>query len=178
MEGLKRIIKDGKVLLIIVLLITIIFMSIGVTTLSNTIKNQEKEASVVNANWGIKISDIQVVNQTSTANPGTPSHTDTTVTLASTLAVPGDTVTYEVTVENTGTIDAVLESQTFIEELNHSETNLIVYTYSQLPDDLKAGETAKFTVTATFDAETTQEQINSSLSKTKTIIGTFNYKQK
>lgn len=178
MEGIKRLMKDGKVLLIIVLLLVIIIMTIGVTILASALKNQETTTIVTKENWGIKISDIQVIDQTATANPGTPSHTDSTVTLAATLNVPGDAVTYEITVQNTGTMDAVLESQTFIEGMSATDSSLIVYTYSQLSDDLKAGETTKFTVTATYDAMTTQDQIDASLSRTKTIIGTFNYKQK
>ncbi len=178
MENVKAMMKDGKVLLIITLLIVIIAMSMVCVVLAKNLNIQETKRTNSDANWEIKITDIQVLNQTSTASPGVPSHTDTTATLAATLTVPGDTVTYEVTVQNSGNIDAVLESQTFVEGALINESNLIIYTYSQLPDELNAGDTTKFTVTASYDAETTQDQINASLSNTKTITGTFNYKQK
>lgn len=178
MEDVKGLMKDGKVLLIIALLIVIIAMSIVCIFLSKSLNVKETKKIDSEAKWEIKITDIQIITQTSTANPGMPSHTDTTATLAATLTVPGDSVTYEITVENFGNIDAVLESQTFIEGISKDESDLIVYTYSQLPDDLNAGDTTKFMVTATYDAETTQDQIDAALSRTKTITGTFNYKQK
>lgn len=170
--------KDGKVIIIVALLIAIIAMSVGYAAFATTLSVNGTAAIDSDASWEIKITDIQVKDRTSTANPGTPTHTDATATFAATLTVPGDTITYEVTVQNTGTIDAALESQTFVEGINENGSNLILYTYSKLPDELNAGDTARFTVTATYDAATTQEQIDAATSKTKTITATFNYKQK
>ncbi len=87
----------------------LVFMGIGYATLSQklTIKGTAK----MQGTWDIKISSMKLVEEkrTGMAKDISHSYTKTTAIFESKLYAPGDSIEYEVTVENQGNIDAVLK---------------------------------------------------------------------
>ena len=67
--------------------------------------------SNITSDWKVLITDIQSnVLSGATTDAKTPTHTETTATFKTNLVSPGDSMQYDITVENRGDIDAVLES--------------------------------------------------------------------
>ena len=104
--------KNLKGYLISGLLVAIVVMSIGYAALSSNLKiNGTAE---ITSSWDIHIKSITVTDTTGTANGGTPTVlTDkTSATFNAQLLSPGDSVTYEVVVENSGSLDGLLSALT------------------------------------------------------------------
>ena len=85
---------------------------------------------------------------------------------------PGDTITYVITIQNAGTINATLDSATFTPD-DKDGSPAISYETTSPATSLLAGEQTTFKVKVTYDAETTE--IPSV--KTKTITGIIKYVQ-
>ena len=86
---------------------------------------------------------------------------------------PGDEITYEITIENQGNIDAVLTDSLFETDLSNS-ANEISYTHTEPAQELKAGASTSFLISITYDKNTTEMPDI----KTKKIIGYIEYAQK
>ena len=82
-------------------------------------------------------------------------HTDTTATFGTTLQSPGDSITYDITIENLGTIDAVLKT---ITKTDTSNSAILFETSGVFEgDELKSHETAKMQVTVTYNPSVTSQ---------------------
>lgn len=144
--------RKGKNIIIGLLCATIVFMGIGFAALSSvlTINGTANIAST----WNVKITNITVQDTTGKAEAGTPTYNATSANFTTTLNEPGDSVTYEVTVTNGGTIDAVLASAS--EGFTNSDDDAIEYTLAEsnpaTNSKLESGQTQKFVVTATYKA--------------------------
>ena len=107
----------------------------------------------------VLITDIQSRNVIGRAeNAEEPSHTETTATFKTNLYLPGDSITYDVTVENQGSIDAVLKTI----QKSDSNNNAIIFETSGIQEGevLKASESTKFSVTVSYNASTTSQPSN------------------
>ena len=104
-------------------------------------------------------------------NAEEPSHTETTATFKTNLYLPGDSITYDVTVENQGSIDAVLKTI----QKSDSNNNAIIFETSGIQEGevLKASESTKFSVTVSYNASTTSQPSN----MTSNLEVTLNYEQ-
>ncbi len=103
---------------------------------------------------------------------GKPTFTNTVANFSSKLVKPGDSITYEITIQNAGTINAVLSSATFQEDTENGSP-AINYETTEPASSLPAGQETKFTITVSYDQETSQiPEI-----KTKTITGIIEYEQ-
>ena len=74
------------------------------------------------------------------------------------MYLPGDSITYDVTVENQGSIDAVLKTI----QKSDSNNNAIIFETSGIQEGevLKASESTKFSVTVSYNASTTSQPSN------------------
>lgn len=180
---------------IVVLLAVVLLMSIGFAAFSTNLKIMGS-ARVVNS-WDVKITNIALKpssldksNPYGTAkspatNPGgitNPTYTDTTATFYSTLGVPGDSVTYVITIVNNGSVDAIVDEVMWIKDDgsldNQYNVSPIIYTYS-FPNRnqvlAKNGGTTTLEVTVTYDNNVTDQPDDSLLEKTATL--SINYTQ-
>lgn len=127
-------------------------------------------------NWSVAITGITRTSATGATDSTEPSFTGTSATFDTALAYPGATASYEVTVENNGTVDAKLSSLTDLATLNTTAPSYIKYTVTGVTagtTTLAAGATNTVTVTVTWDADSAPTTANES--KTATI--TLNYEQ-
>ena len=128
--------------------------------------------SNITSEWKVLITDIQSRNVVGRAeNAEEPSHTETTATFKTNLYLPGDSITYDVTVENQGSIDAVLKTI----QKSDSNNNAIIFETSGIQEGevLKASESTKFSVTVSYNASTTSQPSNI----TSDLEVTLNYEQ-
>ena len=128
--------------------------------------------SNISSEWKVLITDIQSsVLKGNATDAETPSHTDTTATFKTNLVSPGDSIQYTVTVENQGSIDAVLKTI----QKSDSNNNAIIFDITGIEqgDTLKAHETTTFNVTVTYNRDVTTQPDN--LTSDFTI--TLNYVQ-
>lgn len=152
MDNVKK--KD---ILIIVMLVAVVCMSSAFAMLSQKLEHDGTGA--VEGNWDVKITNI-VESATQGAGVSESASSDLTVaSFAVGLNEPGDSVTYTVTVENNGNIDAKLESITSqaTPEYGTDDNPYVIYTYDGITSEsvLKAGESISFTVTIQYSSEAT-----------------------
>ncbi len=138
--------------------------------------------ATVTSNWQVEMTDIEATSTNgtgtdipyveTTAEDGTQLINASTAKFKADLKSPGDSVTYTVTVENKGDINAKVASISFEEG---DSTAPISYTYSGINQDdvLNASDNTTFTVTVTYDA--TVEGQPETTSNTLTMH--VNYKQ-
>ena len=130
-------------------------------------------ASVTSA-WQVELTDIEATSTNGTgadvasadsgADGGTALINSSTAQFKADLKSPGDSVTYTVTVENKGNINAQVKSIEFTEG---DDSAPISYTYTGINqgDPLTASDTTTFTVTVTYDdtVESQPETLNNTL---------------
>ena len=129
--------------------------------------------SNISSEWNVLITNIQsqVLSGTPEDEAGSPSHTETTASFSTKLYSPGDRMQYTVTVENRGSIDAVLKT---IENTN-SSNEAIIFTINGIEpgDTLKAKESKTFTVDVEYNSEVESQPEN----LTSNLEVTLNYVQ-
>ena len=162
--------KNNKNIIIIALLVVIVAMAVAYSTFATQL-TLDGNAEIV-GEWDVKIVSVEAQEFSEGGKAGTPTNTNTSVTFKAELNEPGDYVTYLVTIENAGTIDAKLQSATF-EADDENGSPAINYTTTQPETSLKAGQQTTFTVTVKYD-ENTKEVPEI---RTKTIKGTIDYVQ-
>ena len=129
--------------------------------------------SNITSEWKVLITNIQsqIVNGTPEDEAGSPSHTETTASFSTKLYSPGDRMQYTVTVENQGSIDAVLKTI----ETTDSNNNAILFEIDGIEEGevLKAGEETSFTVDVAYNSSITDQPEN----LTSDLKVTLNYEQ-
>ena len=142
-------IKKKKNMIIGGLLALIFVMSVGYAAFAT---NLNISGTANTSSWIIKITNITEKTKSGGAGTVSTSYTDLTATFSSTLTQPGDSITYEVTVENQGNIDASLKEVT----KTYTQNKYIEVTYDGLLEGQmlykqgQAGSTAVMEVTVTF----------------------------
>lgn len=176
--------KKGKV--IVALAVIVAFMAVGYALLSQnlTINGNSK----ITADWNVQITGIQETsieggqNMDSTfTTPEAPTFDATSATFNAALPMPGSGVGYLITIENKGTIDAVLTENPVLDAINSQEPTDVSYTLTYNAEGstateegyLKAGETASYAVMVKWDDNATT--VPTTKEKAATI--TFNYQQ-
>ena len=164
--------EKKKSLIIGCLLATIVFMSVGYAALAQTL-NINGTANV-NAEWKVEITGITDSNLVGATVTNTE-FDSTSATFDVDLAYPGATATFNVAVENNGTINAALDSISGLEAANSASPAEIQYeiTGVKAGDKLAAGADTTATVKVTWLA--TSEEIPEVKTKTATI--SLNYVQ-
>lgn len=162
--------KRSRKFILGALLISILIMSIGYAAFATSL-TVNGTAEII-GEWNVKIKNVEVQSSSVDCDPGTPIFTDTNVYLTAKLAKPGDSITYLITIENAGTINAKLNNFSFTPD-DISGSDVISYRTTSPAEQLKAGETTTISVTATYDLSAT----GLSESKMKSITGIVEYGQ-
>ncbi len=124
--------KDSKNGIIIALIITLVFMSVGYAFVSDGLDNNQLTTYMSNNYKNVKITTISSVETVGEAEDVKSLISgDNELKLYPGLYNIGDEITYTVNVSNEGNVDAVLNSISVI-----SEDNSIIYTI----DNINAGD--------------------------------------
>ncbi len=161
--------SNTKTLIIGTLLVVTLAMCIGYSAFATQL-NINGTAEVT-GEWNVKIINIEAQNVSDGCDYGTPQFTDTSATFDAKLMKPGDSITYVITIQNAGTIDATLNNITCTPDENGSPA--IIYTNTEPASSLKAGDQTTFSVNVIYDSKSTEVPSI----KTKTITGTIEYVQ-
>ena len=163
--------KDKKKLVIGILCALIAVMAVGYALLAQELNISG--TSSIDSTWKVEITNIKESEVVGDATSKvTPSYTATTANFSVSLIQPGDSITYEVEVTNSGTLDAVLESI----NVTTDENDAIKYTTSGIKrgDKLtKNGGTNTLTIKVEYDSSVTSQPENT----TSDISVTLNYQQ-
>ncbi len=168
--------KKKKSVIIFIFLVTLLFLTVGYSSFATDY--DIKGIAEITGIWNVKITGvtIEAVDETCLSDeycdPGTPEFTDTSVTFNAKLAKPGNTITYRITIENAGTIEAKLDKIVYDLD-NDTGSSAIYYTATSPQEILKKGETTSFIVQVEYDKDVTEIP----LIKTKSITGTVKYVQ-
>ena len=166
----RKISKVNRNYIIIGLCAILVIMGVGYAAFATQLKING--TANIDSNWNVRITDIQSAVQSGSAtNAVEPSYTDTTATFKTNLVSPGDSMKYDITVSNEGSIDAVLESI----EVNTNENEAITFETSGIEngDKLEASQTDILTVIVSYNSSITSQPENTN----STITVTLNYKQ-
>ena len=105
----KRLNRTNRNYIIAGLCMILVIMGVGYAAFQSQLKISG--TSNIASNFLVKITDIQSTVQSGSASDAQePTHDNTTATFKTNLVSPGDSMKYDITVENQGNIDAVLES--------------------------------------------------------------------
>lgn len=135
--------------IIIMALVGIIFvMSLAFAAFSSLLTING--TATIDNSWNVEIINIVSKDKIGSAsNNGEPVYTKTSATFKTTLVSPGDSMTYDVTIKNKGTIDAKLSKIT----LTDSNNPAIIFETSGVEegDVLKVGEETILTVIVKYN---------------------------
>ena len=138
--------RKKRNIIIGVLCCLLVFMGIGYAILSQTLTING--IGNVKGKWDVQITSIALKSQTGRATEVSSSYTKTTASFEADLYMPGDSIEYEVTVENKGNIDAVLQS---ITPTTTNKVADIKFSHSEIDNTpLTAGKTITFTMKVEF----------------------------
>lgn len=164
--------KSNKNIILVILLLVVVGMAVGYAALSQALVINGT-ANIV-TEWKIAFTDIKEGKMVGAETNTRPSYSATTATFDVNLLYPGASAEYTITVANQGSINAKLTSVDGIETANKATPSDITYSINAKKEDsLSAGETKEYTVTVTWNADSTV--IPETKSKTATI--TLNYEQ-
>ena len=123
----------------------LVFMGIGYALLNQrlTIKGQE----IVMGEWDVRITNITSKNPVGKAKDVSHSFTNTSATFEADLWLPGDSIEYEVTVENKGNVVAALQTVT---PSTVASDNSVKFTHTEIPQILQPGDVKTFTMKVEF----------------------------
>ena len=165
-----------KNIVIVALLAVIALMTTGYAALAQVL--DINGTANISADWAVEITNIELASSTGATNTDgvAPTYDATSATFAVDLAYPGATATYDVTIENKGTIDAKLSSISGVEAANALQPAEIQYevTGVTVNDKLASEGKAVAHVKVTW-VSATEDTIPTATSKTATI--TLNYVQ-
>lgn len=157
--------------LILILLAVVVVMAIGYAAFTQAL-NIEGSAHIT-SKWDVHIEEIAVANEINRGKniSATVSEDKLSADMQTELIMPGSSVTYNITVKNSGTLDAKLSVLNF----NDSNNEAIIFSHSGIAinDEIKSNQTQTFSVTVTFDPNYTHyPEVN-----TSTLTMTLSYVQ-
>lgn len=132
----------------------LVFMGIGYAVLSQTL-NISGTANM-KGTWDIKITDISEASRTGKADPGTPtiSSSGVSATFEVNLWMPGDSITYNITVKNNGNIDATLKE--LVPSVENGVQQVKFSNNAVQGKVLRQSESYTFQVSVVFDEDATE----------------------
>ena len=144
--------------IIVGLCMILVIMGVGYAAFQSQLKISG--TSNIASNFLVKITGIEVSIQSGGAadKPEVTTYNDTSATFGTTLQSPGDSITYDITIENKGSIDATLKT------ISKTDTNnsAIIFETSGVNegDTLNVGEVATMQVTVTYNPSVTSQPSN------------------
>ncbi len=164
--------KAGKNTVIGFLVVAILIMAAGYALLSSQLKITGTAG--VTSSWNVAITSITEGTAIGTASNRTPaSSTGTTATFDVELQKPGDSMTYDVTISNKGSLNAVLDSMVITEGIGGSEA--ITYSVTGVTKGTKLDVNTTNTVTVKVEWDDSLSTMPAVTTKTLTV--TLNYIQ-
>ena len=159
----KRLNSNQRNYIIIGLCMILVIMGVGYAAFQSQLKISG--TSNIGTNFLVKITGIEVSSQSGGAadKPEVTTYNDTSATFGTTLQSPGDSITYDITIENQGTIDAVLKT---ISKTDASNSAILFETSGvNEGDSLNVGETVTMQVKVTYNpsVESQPEDLDSTL---------------
>ena len=132
----------------------LVFMGIGYAVLSQTL-NISGTANM-KGTWDIKITDISEASRTGKADPGTPtiSTSGVSASFEANLWMPGDSITYNITVKNNGNIDAALKE--LVPSVENGVQQVKFSNNAVQGKVLRQKESYTFQVSVVFDEDATE----------------------
>ena len=132
----------------------LVFMGIGYAILSQTL-NISGIANM-RGEWDIKITDISEASRTGKADPGTPtiSSSGVSASFEANLWMPGDSITYNITVKNNGNIDAALKE--LVPSVENGVQQVKFSNNAVQGKVLRQKESYTFQVSVVFDEDATE----------------------
>ena len=165
--------KDRKKRNLIIgsLLAVLVVMTVGYAAFSTQLKITGNAS--ITSNWDVQITGISNGTPTGSAeNAINPTYDILTANMEVNLYSPGDSMTYEITIQNKGTIDATLS------KITKTDTNnpAILFETSGVNegDNLNAGDKTTMTVKITYNPDITTQPEN----PTSELNVTLTYEQK
>ena len=143
----------------------LVFMGIGYALLNQrlTIKGQE----IIMGEWDVRITNITSKNPVGKAKDVSHSFTNTSATFEADLWLPGDSIEYEVTVENKGNVVAALQTVT---PSTVASDNSVKFTHTEIPQILQPGDAKTFTMKVEFLESATSIPSNKDVKYTLDIV--------
>ena len=137
--------RKKRNIIIGVLCSLLVIMGIGYALLNQrlTIKGQE----IIMGEWDVRITNITSKNPIGKAKDVSHSFTNTSATFEADLWLPGDSIEYEVTVENKGNVVAALQTVT---PSTVASDNSVKFTHTEIPQILQPGDAKTFTMKVEF----------------------------
>ena len=151
---MRRAMKKRKQYLLIGLVVICVFLMLGLgyALLSQNLEIQG--TGTITSDWNILITDIVTKEKSSTAtNVTEPSHSGTSATINAKFEVPGDYISYDITVANQGTLNAVLDSIKI--KMKDQEVFLFEVEGIQSGEALNVDEEKTFTLTIRYNENIT-----------------------
>ena len=115
--------------------------------------------SKITSSWDVEITNIESKNIVGSASNKTePTYTKLSATFNTNLVSPSDSITYDITVENKGSVDATLKT---ITKTDTSNSAILFKTYGlKEGGTLQVGKSAILTVKVTYDPSVTKQPDN------------------
>ena len=151
----KRLNRTNRNYIIMGLCAILLIMGVGYAAFQSQLKISG--TSNIASNFLVKITGIEVSSKSGGAadKPEITTYNDTSATFGTTLQSPGDSITYDITIENQGTIDAVLKT---ISKTDASNSAILFETSGvNEGDPLNVGETATMQVKVTYNTAVTSQ---------------------
>ena len=135
------------------LLCLLLIMTIGYSAFSSRL--DIKGSSMVTSKWDIEITDLQVKNILGKAEDVSHSFDTLTANMEANFYMPSDEITYEVTVSNLGTLDAVLDNI----KINMDSQDIIQFKVDGITsgEELKQGTSTKFDLIMKYNENITSQ---------------------
>lgn len=156
--------NDKKNILIIFLLLVVFIMSVGFALLGSNL--EVTATGTIAGDWSVKFANEPITPITKTSGVKEVStQLDTNalkITLNTTFEKPGDKITYEFKVENTGSIDAYLKDVTVVGKTGNTEAIKLSY---EVKNNDKSSTYAKGYITGETANKETSPSVTSLLNK-------------
>ena len=146
--------KKNKKYLLIGLIVICIFLMLGLgyALLSQNLEIQG--TGIITSDWNILITDIVTKDKSNTASNVTePTHSGTSATINAKFELPGDFISYDITVANQGTLNAVLDSIKI--KMKDQDVFLFDVKGIQSGEELNVDEEKTFTLTIRYNENIT-----------------------
>ena len=158
--------RNNKSILIGGLLAVVVLMAVGYAAFASSLKISG--TSNISTSWNISITDITTSNKVGSASvSGTPEHSGLTASFNTNLVLPGDSITYNIKLENKGNLNAKLSKIT----LDKTDNPAIEFETSGIKegDVLKQGTSSTLSVKVTYSNSVTSQPTNLDASLTVTL---------
>ena len=167
MKKLKNLSNFQKKNLIIGgLLAVVVIMAVGYAAFASSLKISG--TSNISTSWNISITDITTSNKVGSASvSGTPEYSGLKATFNTNLVLPGDSITYNIKVENKGNLNAKLNKITLKKDNNPA----ILFETTGIKEGnvLKQGVYTTLSVKVTYSNSVTSQPTNLDASLTVTL---------